>query len=1202
MRRWTRRILLGLLVVIVLAVVTTQVVLWTDFPRRLVLKLVQQQLGLRVEAASLSTGWFGSTTLKEVKVSLPLADESFLAMPTMEVDHTALLPLAVTQKFDLEGIKLVKPILVVRRDANGRWTLQDVAELLAKAGGGNAPAASGAASTKKKPPKLPRFRLIDGVVTVIERDGRKAVIEPLNVTGDPRDALVYQYDAEIPQRLKALGQVAPGENWKHEVAVFAEPDAEWLKPWLQNVPQPLTASVRWNGSVEDGRVSGRLNIEQAKYQTYSAHGTARVTAGGATTVVTPQNLVVATSMPAVPEVQLASGTLRVEGTRVRAEQVRVSARGGSAQLDGSGDLATKSADLRAEWVELPAPGDIKHSGTLTAQLRTPFPGGPEFAATLVTRGQAPKGRWDGRINVNGAGRAWNDMQWTATAQRIAWEAKQPIEVKDFTARFANRDKLITLRGVEWPAHVVSANGRYNFDDRTWLVRLTGRSAPDARVTAAARTPVSLDIDARGDRERANLSHLLLRAQDLDVRASGAYVFNVPKPVDLSFDVTHAPRAAAAAATGEDQPPVRGRLLVQGKVSGTAAPVNLAVAGSIHARDLFVFGREYGDIKGTMTGSVLGDTAQFAVRDLKLLGGAWRLDALYPYEGSERLTTAGAADAGLLRVQVVSDGLKLADVGELLRTPLAGGDARGEWIVDVPLPGARADTVAMSGSFAAAKVVVGRGLEKFVADDVTGQTKLQDGIFRADPIQFRRAERDVKGQATVALQLNLADARRPTVTLDATTWPVPVTPDALAAVSATANLLVDTDLKTATGPITARAAVATTQETVGEASVDAHMDGRVALLNKVILDGVGGHAEGGGTIDTADPNRSKLAMSWTGVAGGRIAELLPKLKGLGGAYNGMLSIAPAGSPRAVEPLRLTLSITPQAGTFNACEIGPMRFEAFANLREDFSLERLVLDELPTEIRTAATREAELDRTGVALADRPVIGNDIRIAGGRVRVWARRGRHPAADAVQTHLILNFKDLDVDQLVHAVKPDAEPMPSRISGSVTLHGNAYNPDTIFGQGHVDLADSDLAKVDALNLLYSLTGGLGKSTTRPIGKGSLDLSLQASTLSLQNIRYFNRGVEARASSIDISDIWATPKSKMFGYIVGSVRPLKDTKLPILADFDAVLDATTSGLTTVKVEGTIEDPQVKESAFSEAGDALKRFIVGEVNTEVRAKQ
>ena len=77
-RRWARRILVALLILIALVAVVTQVVLWTDFPRKLVLGLVEKELGLRVEAASLSTGWLGHTTLRDVRLSLPLkADEAF---------------------------------------------------------------------------------------------------------------------------------------------------------------------------------------------------------------------------------------------------------------------------------------------------------------------------------------------------------------------------------------------------------------------------------------------------------------------------------------------------------------------------------------------------------------------------------------------------------------------------------------------------------------------------------------------------------------------------------------------------------------------------------------------------------------------------------------------------------------------------------------------------------------------------------------------------------------------------------------------------------------------------------------------------------------------------------------------------------------------------------------------------------------------
>src|SRR5439155_20831896 len=145
------------------------------------------------EARALSTGWFGSTTLRDVKLSLPLADESFLDMPAMTVRHTWLLPLLVTQHFELTAIDLEKPNLVVRRDAGGRWNLQDVAELVAKATAGTPEP-----GTKTRPPKLPRLKLVDGTILIIEFDGRRATIAPVNVTGYPDGLLVYRYDGSIP--------------------------------------------------------------------------------------------------------------------------------------------------------------------------------------------------------------------------------------------------------------------------------------------------------------------------------------------------------------------------------------------------------------------------------------------------------------------------------------------------------------------------------------------------------------------------------------------------------------------------------------------------------------------------------------------------------------------------------------------------------------------------------------------------------------------------------------------------------------------------------------------------------------------------------------------------------------------------------------------------------------------------------------------
>jgi hypothetical protein len=75
------------------------------------------------------------------------------------------------------------------------------------------------------------------------------------------------------------------------------------------------------------------------------------------------------------------------------------------------------------------------------------------------------------------------------------------------------------------------------------------------------------------------------------------------------------------------------------------------------------------------------------------------------------------------------------------------------------------------------------------------------------------------------------------------------------------------------------------------------------------------------------------------------------------------------------------------------------------------------------------------------------------------------------------------------------------------------------------------------------------------------------------------------------------PHSKIEGYVVGSARPLSALKIPFLADVDQIMAVLQSNLTTVKVSGTVEQPQVKTATFSDVGDALKRFMGAQVQGE-----
>src|SRR5439155_1567700 len=150
---------------------------------------------------------------------------------------------------------------------------------------------------------------------------------------------------------------------------------------------------------------------------------------------------------------------------------------------------------------------------------------------------------------------------------------------------------------------------------------------------------------------------------------------------------------------------------------------------------------------------------------------------------------------------------------------------------------------------------------------------------------------------------------------------------------------------------------------------------------------------------------------------------------------------ATDPRAIEPLRVTVGLTPISpvgaappAKFRTLDVGPAKLSAFVNLSPSFALRRIVMDELPSEARASIAREEEFDRRKIPPAERPLAWNDFRLAGGRIRLWGRRGQHAAGSGgaagaggaggeIQTHITADLFRLDLDQLVHAFKTDADP-----------------------------------------------------------------------------------------------------------------------------------------------------------------------------------
>jgi hypothetical protein len=237
-----------------------------------------------------------------------------------------------------------------------------------------------------------------------------------------------------------------------------------------------------------------------------------------------------------------------------------------------------------------------------------------------------------------------------------------------------------------------------------------------------------------------------------------------------------------------------------------------------------------------------------------------------------------------------------------------------------------------------------------------------------------------------------------------------------------------------------------------------------------------------------------------------------------------------------------------------------------------------------------------RFRVVLSDTQDDPSLIRVADGIVRIWGRVGRHLSGEVFPA-IELNLDRLSLDQIVQAVNPKADPTPGRVSGTVRLFGTPQEKDRMFGTGHLELTDSDIGNVPLLRELYNAMR-LGSPPSRPIGEGSCDLFLEASTLTISNARYFNRGADARLR-VELQDVWKFGRSPIYGSAVGSLRPFKNLKLPFMADVDEVLNVLQSNVTSAILEGTVTNHNVRLVPFSELNTAMKSFLFRDISAETR---
>jgi hypothetical protein len=1186
-RRRARRLFRWLLgipaLLVLLLVVTIQLILWSNYPRTYVLAQLQNQLGLRVEADVLSTTWRGKTRLTNVALSLPLGKDAFLRVPRMEVQHTSLIPLLLHRPLEVKAVALHDPMLVVQQDRSGQWDIAEVADLLGRVGGSQqAQASTGtpgpeatAAPASPAHIVLPAISLNHGAVRIVPWRSDPIEVRDIRVEGRPDGRLVWLYEIQAgdPSAGNSFatlkGEVAPGGAWRHRLRGSAHDLAPWLCPFVASWPTDAAASISWEGSLQNGAVTGVLDLESLHANKVDASGSMHVIASAEDIVLQPQTLTVHTPYPLLSKVVVVGGSIRATRQHVAIADVTFHEMGGAVALSGRYSFASADGSAQVAWANVQASPAATLTGEATVTLNRQQNGLPAGAdqhlALHIISGRAttPAGVLEAAGDFAARGPDWHHLAWNTDLSHATWSGWPAIEFTRLTARGTVTPTHLHLAAVSAQGRgTINGYGDWSFTDNRWSANIHADDVPllDHSGTAA------LALEANGDGETIQLQRATIRADGITAEASGSYRFTLPQPLDLAVALREtafggAPEADPATHPADAAAPDRS-VRIQGKVRGNATlhgtitPLALDVSGRMMAQNLSVRGHDLGNLDADVAGVLTDHDLHLRTTDLDALGGHWRGAVAYPF----------AARSATLHIDLID--LPLANVSQALNwlgptengvpTPLLSGLASGE----MTLQSSGFDFTAMRGtgslSISQTKVQLpALGTPPLLADRAAARISLADGRIEIAPdVQQTAASPDTHGKLTGTLATTLNDPSNLGVNLQLQDWTLAF-PQKEGVVRLSAQVKGDLDLRTFSG--TAATETHTElwyhQRKIGDVRADANLAGRVLNVSRFQAEMLTGTLNGNARLDLDRLLTTTLSLTWHDVDIARLAPFHPLLEGAVGVYSGSVIVAPANEPRALEPLKLSATLTASGTGYRGIQIG----NGFA-------------------IGYAGPSRLVLDRAA------------LEIAGGRLAFWGRTVAHGGTWNTSQFRVAG-ESLDLNQIVQAVRPHSEEMVGRISGAVDILGDPRRPDTLAGGGALTIDRSDLANSDIIGGVYSVMH-VGAAGPAAEGHGRITFRFEKGNAHITEMSYFNRGIQIRAAG-NVKDVLDLPNSSIDIVLAGAARPLRDVRLPVVSDVDEIIAVLQSHVTTLRATGTLAEPHMQPVLLEQAGSDLREILLGE---------
>jgi len=1118
MRSRILKILFILFVLLVVAAVTIQVILWTDLPQGLVIQTIQKELGIKVTASSLRTGWWGKTTIKDFALSLPMEDRPFLLIPETSISHTTL-PLALFRRsLTLHSLKIENPIINFREDETGYWNIQEFAYRFQQFVAGR---------NKQNKVRLPQLDIVNGLSVIADRSGHIENLGPIFFYGCSQDQPIWDFEMTIPSQVTVSGKVDAGNTWAHDIEFNIEDVNDLFKNLIVNSPKALSVGGRWRGHKHESGLIGKLQLKQLHYGSTQTKGILGIDMSSTGFIISFEELLVGGFEFPIQEIKIAGGSALLNRKELQVDHLLFKADGISGNLTGKWDWKRGEGTLRGSWAGEITERSIYNEGTWDGFISWPLMGRKEISISVLSQGDTPWGNWHNELTILGSGSTPSKSNWQVSVPHLSWQRKgTDITFEDVRAEIAADWPNVRLLSFDSSnAEDLKAEGEFWADKFTWAISI---EAEDWKTSERQDLPIDLRLVASGNKQDVTVKEFKLAKKDLKIEAAGKVALSSSKLCDAHAKASwmvHPPPA-----DGNNLAGISGKLQCEAAIEGTVWPMSLQLRSELLGENITLNRNVISTIKIPWQAQIDTKRIKYDTDHFELFGGKWNISGKYELYQSTGKLTLDATE------------VSLAPMVQLLGLPLKSQGVMAVKL-EAELPLLDMNEVTLSGSWNVKDMVLGT----IEAENAGGDVCIRHGAAMFDQISLKRNQ----GLVSASARFELDRPQYVSVEMEARQWPLDLPDHGMTFVTnSKGNATLDLLRRTAKGKGYITAVIELNNKNFGDVSAEIAVEERTIDINEIKIEALGGSVGAAARIPLDDWLTSSADVKWHNLDIGSLADLRAELKGLSGRSSGILTIARADGKQSLEPLGIEIRASISEGNFRNAQLGGFQISGY------LGKERLLIDRSELEIM-----------------------NGVLKSRGSIK------RH--SKGLLSYVHTDFSHLELDQLIGLFQPHQKPTPGRLTGEgmlivfSDLHG-------LTGEADVRLSESDLASTVIVKTLYdALNVGLGQ--TQPMGQGQIRIRFEGSTVRIPSFTYFNRGIEIRGMGT-VQDITQGKISPVNGYVIGSVRPLKDTRLPGMEALDRLMASLQTGVSSLEVKGTLGKPETVVVPFNQISNTLRALL------------